>query len=331
MATDKQSKKWLLTINNPQESGWGHEKIKMSLATMKPVVYYCMSDEIAPSTDTHHTHVYIHCKTPVRFSTVKNKFPTAHIDLARGTAEQNRNYVFKMGEKYEGTEKEDSRIDGTQEEWGEFPDEHQGKKPEMSFLLELIQSGMSDYEIITQFPDYLFDTDKLARVRLILKQEEFKTVWRNLEVTYIYGKTGTGKSRFVMEKYGYENVFRVTDYVHPFDTYNGEEVLMLEEFNSSIRMQDLLNYLDGYPLKLPARYSDKIACFTKVYFTTNICLQDQYPNVRQDTPQVWAAFLRRINKVMWFKSETNIFTYDSMDEYNNRDRVTGFKVEYLDF
>lgn len=328
---DTQSRKHLLTINNPLESGFDHDKIKMTLATMKPVVYYCMSDEIAPTTGTPHTHVYVHCKTPVRFSTIQNKFPNCHIDPARGTAEQNRNYVFKLGEKYENTEKEDSRIDGTQEEWGELPKENQGKKPEMAFLLDLIQTGMSDYEIITNYSDYLFDTDKLARVRLILKQEEFKEKWRNLDIKYIWGKTGTGKTRGVMEKYGYSNVFRVTDYTHPFDTYQGEDVIIFEEFNSSLKLTDMNNYLDGYPCKLPCRYSDKVACFNIVYILSNTELELQYPDIKEHKFQTWRAFMRRINKVIWYKSETEIFNYDSVDEYFNRDPLTGFKMGLMDF
>ena len=88
-----------------------------------------------------------------------------------------------------------------------------------------------------------------------------------------------------MEKYGYENVFRVTDYHHPFDTYEGQDVIVFEEFNSSITIQDMLNYLDGYPVKLPARYTDKVASFTKVYITSNLQLTMQYPNVQEERLQ----------------------------------------------
>lgn len=330
MSKNSQSRKYQITINNPKDKELEHGEITSRLLSLKSLIYFCLSDEIGGKEHTYHTHIFCVFENPKLFSTIKNKFPEAHIETARGSCSANRDYVFKQG-KWKDTEKESTSIPGTQMEYGELPEERACPKPELALLYELIKEGKSNAEILEEYPEYMFDITHIDRCRLILRQEEFKNTWRNLEVIYIYGKTGTGKSRFVMEKYGYENVFRVTDYVHPFDTYNGEDVLMMEEFNSAIRMQDLLNYLDGYPLKLPARYSDKIACFTKVYFTTNLPLNDQYPNVKQDTPQVWAAFLRRINKVIWFKSETEVFTYDSMDEYNNRDRVTGFKTEFLDF
>lgn len=73
-----------------------------------------------------------------------------------------------------------------------------------------------------------------------------------MRVEYVCGVTGAGKTRGVMEKYGYDKVFRVTDYLHPWDSYKGQDVVVFEEFKSSLRIQDMLNYLDGYPLELPS-------------------------------------------------------------------------------
>ena len=50
-----------------------------------------------------------------------------------------------------------------------------------------------------------------------------------------------------------------------FEGYHGQEVLVFEEFSGQIPIEDMLNYLDIYPLSLPARYNDKTACYTKVY------------------------------------------------------------------
>ena len=103
-----------------------------------------------------------------------------------------------------------------------------------------------------------------------------------------------------MERYGYENVYRVTDYKHPFDTYKGQDILIFEEFHSNIKIQDMLNYLDGYPLDLPCRYNNKVACYTKVYITSNMSLRDQYVNIQREYEETWNAFLRRIGTVKTF-------------------------------
>ena len=56
---------------------------------------------------------------------------------------------------------------------------------------------------------------------------------------------------------------------------------MLEEFHSQIPISAMLNYLDIYPLTLPARYTDRTACYTKVYITSNISLEEQYRDIQR--------------------------------------------------
>jgi len=313
----KQCRKWLLTINNPKEKEITHESILKVLTVLKGLKYACLSDEIGGEKNTYHTHCFCVYENPKSFQTMKNAVDSAHWDACKGSASQNRDYVFKAG-KWEHSEKGTSKIPGTQTEWGEMPEERNCPKPELAFLYELIKSGLSNVQLLEQYPEYLFDTMHIDRIRLALKQEEYKNTWRNVEVVYINGKTALGKSRYVMESHGYENVFRVTDTRNPWDTYLSQDVVCFEEFSSSFQIQHMLNYLDGYPLKLPARYSDKVACYTKVYITSNIPLENQYPNIQEEQPDVWGAFLRRISKIMVFKSKTEIITYNSVDDYFNR-------------
>lgn len=62
----------------------------------------------------------------------------------------------------------------------------------------------------------------------------------------------------------------------------------------------MLQYIDGYPCRLPARYADKVACYTKVYIVSNIPLAAQYKNMQIEQPTSWAAFLRRIHSILNF-------------------------------
>lgn len=93
----------------------------------------------------------------------------------------------------------------------------------------------------------------------------------------------------------------VTDYyVDPFFSYKNEDVIVFEEFRDSIKLTDMLNYLDGYPLMLPSRYNNKVACYTKVFIVTNLPLYEQYSNIRTVHLDSWKAFLRRITNVYDF-------------------------------
>lgn len=292
---DSRSRKWQVTLNNPEAKGFTHEKIKEQLAAFKNMVYWCMSDEIGEN-GTYHTHLYLHCSGAVRFSTLKKRFEGAHFEMANGTAQQNRDYCFKEG-KWLDSKKSDTNLRETHEEYGNVPVERQGARNDLADLYDMIKSGMTNFEILEENTDYLFDIEKIEKARQTVKEAMYKDTFRELEVTYIFGETGTGKTRGVMEKYGYSNVFRVTDYTHPFDGYKGQDVIIFEEFRSSLQIGEMLNYLDGYPLELPARYGNKAACFTKVFMITNISLHEQYRKVQHEQPETWKALIRRIDWV----------------------------------
>lgn len=297
MNDNLQSRKWLLTFNNPEKYGYSHDAIKTILSGIKGMTYWCMCDEIGKE-GTYHTHLFLFRKSPFTFQQIKKKFPTAHIDYCRGTTQENRDYVMKEG-KHKGTDKEETNLRNTFEEYGECPIEEQGKRNDLGILYSMIKDGFSNYEIMETNPQYMMQLDKIEYCRQVVRGEQFKNRFRDMEVEYWYGKTNAGKTRTLMERYNYD-VYRVTDYQHPFDTYKGQDVLIFEEFHSNIKIQDMLNYLDGYPLDLPCRYNNKVACYTKVYITSNMSLKSQYKDIQRDYEETWKAFLRRINTVKTF-------------------------------
>lgn len=301
MGKDTQSRKWQITINNPTDHGYGHEQLREILELFKSCRYWCMCDETGEE-GTYHTHIYIHNDSAVRFSTVKKRFPHAHIEMCKGTAQENRDYIRKEG-RYRNTEKETTNHKDTFEEWGEMPVERPGARNDLADLYDMIKSGMSTYEILEDTPKYMMQVDRIDKVRQTVLEAKYKDSWRDIKVEYIWGMTGTGKTRSVMDTYGYSNVYRITDYDHPFDSYKGQDVVVFEEFRSSLLIDDMLKYLDGYPVEFPARYNNKVACFTKVYIITNIDLRNQYPNIQRVNPMTWYAFIRRIHKVNVFTGE----------------------------
>jgi hypothetical protein len=292
----EQSRKFQGTINNPIDKGYTHEKILKNIETLKNIIYWCISDEVGEE-GTYHTHFYVAAKNGIRFKTLKNLFPEAHFELCKGTSQENKDYIFKTG-KWLKEKKHETNLMETHRESGEVPFEHQGKRNDIDDLYDMIKQGMTNYQILEEWPAQMLNIDKIERARQIVKQEQFKKEFRKINVTYIYGPTGTGKTRSVMEKHGYENVFRVTDYENPFDNYGGQNIIVFEEFHSSLKIQDMLNYLDGYPLELPCRYNNKWACYLEVYIITNITLNEQYEKIQIDYNETWQAFKRRIHNII---------------------------------
>lgn len=294
---DTQSRKWQITLNFKSKKQIDHKAIKNELSAIKPIQYYCLADEIGLKEKTPHIHIFIACSSPVRFSSIKRHFPEGHIEQARGSCEENKNYVEKSG-KWENDPKSDTSIKGTFEQWGEMFVERQGARSDLDFLYQLVKDGKSNFEILEENSNYLLRLTDIERVRQTVKAEEFRTTFRNMEVTYLWGKTGSGKTRYVMEREGYAAVYRVTEYEHPFDSYASQEILVLDEYRSQLKISELLNLLDGYPLELRCRYADKTACFTTVYIISNLPLSAQYPTIQFEQPETWRALLRRIHHII---------------------------------
>ena len=317
ISNDPQARKYQLTINNPKEHGFSHNEIHEILKNnFKTLIYYALSDECGTC---YHTHLFLVFSSRVRVSTIHRNFEGAHIEIARGSISDNINYLKKEGKWKENKEKHEKRIEGTFEEYGTRPPDSQGKRTDMSELYQYINDGLSNAEILALNQDYILNVDKLDKVRNILLTNRFKEEVRlDLQVIYISGATGTGKTRGVFEKDGYVNTFRVTDYAHPFDAYCCQETIVFDEFRNSLKLSEMLNYLDIYPVDLPSRYNNKVACYRKVYIISNWKLEQQYSYEQINDRESYLAFLRRIHKVVTYKDNGEKVQYNSVEEYLNR-------------
>ena len=320
--TDTQGNKWLLTINNPLEKELTHEKIKKILIhNFATISYFCMADEQGLQEETPHTHIFLYFSSRVRFSKIKRHFQGAHIDKCKGNVSDNIDYVKKAG-KWKEDKKKETSIEGTFEEFGERPPDSKGKRNDMSELYQMVKNGMSNTEILAENQDYILHLEKIERLRNMLLIEESKNkIGEKKEVIYIYGATGSGKSYSVLVSEGVENVYRVTNYIHPFDEYSYQKVLCLDEYRSSFLIGDILQYLDRYNMILPARYSNKYSLYEKVYIISNIPLEEQYQDIQNKQPQSWQAFLRRITEVRVHHADFSIDIYHTVEEYMSRDKL----------
>ena len=307
MSANPQSRKWMLTINNPKDCGLDHDGMTAILSLFCPD-YFCLADEIA-TTGTFHTHIFIYAKSPIRFTTLKNRFPTAHIEKAFGSAKDNRDYIRKEG-KWLDDAKAETSVEGSFYEFGTVPSEVEERDPKMYRLLQNVKDGLSTTEIIDEAPSFAFKSRDIDVLREIYLAEKYRIQNRLLTVTYLFGASGTGKTSGIFKKHPASEICRITDYNGKngirFDAYHGQDVLVFEEFNSQIPIEAMLNYLDVYPLMLPARYNDRTACYTKVYITSNRPLNEQYIDVRRYRAETWNAFLRRIHHVFEYHADGTV-------------------------
>lgn len=290
---NKQSRKYLITINNPTETL--NENIQ-KLLTLNPD-YLCGADEVGAE-GTPHQHIYIHRKNPLWFDSIKNLLPTCHIDYCRGTSLENRDYVFKEG-KHLDSEKGATNDRNSHIEHGICPDEQPGRRTDIVNALNMVRDGYSNLEIIDEIPGMFDKTHHLNSYRIQHIQNLVGKKRRdNLEVYYIFGGTGVGKTTRIYETHGYDDVYRADcKDKHLFDFYEAQPVLLLDEFDSEIPMTQMLQLIDKFPKQLPARMTNKWLCATTIYIVSNTPLWEQYRDVQKENPVQWNAFLRRLTRV----------------------------------
>lgn len=326
--SDKVSKSWFAVFNNPADHGYEGtpeeicEKLKTewieSSSTRSGAWVYCISAQ-----GLHHVHMVLEDVKSMRFTSVKKSYAVGmHFSPTLGKKSEVEDYINKTG-KWE--EKGEKIIYSTFH--GEIKG-NQGRRNDLYKLYDMIKEGYSDYQILEENPQYMNYLDRVSKVRETLRYEEFKIKRRlDLHVEYWYGLPGVGKTSGVLDMYGDDKVYIVTDYRHPWDGYKGQDVVLFDDFDSHrILLNDLLKWLDVYPLELPARFSNKIACYTKVYFTSNLAPEEMWKEDYRWNPDQYDALMRRIHVVKKIKkADSNDFIQISAAEQMVIDELFGRK------
>jgi hypothetical protein len=265
MSENYQARKYLLTINNPQVSGLNHEEIKRKLMSLSTIEYYALVDEIGNIEHTKHTHVFIYSSAPIRFSSLKKRFPVAHIEKSYGSCKENRNYLLKTG-KWEGSEKADTTVPGTFEEYGNCPaDLKHEKYGDIMQIMEALRDGKGIDDIVQDSPQYALRTKSLRDLKKVV-DEKYLNMIREVTVIFISDPNEEYDVGEIYREYGFRNICRITAYKRPmsFDNYEGQKVLFLDEFTEQIKLSELITYCQGFPMYLPARYEDRVAAYDTV-------------------------------------------------------------------
>ena len=306
---ETQARDWVFVVNNPKLT---EAEMSDYLKTLVNVRYFIFSREKGDGSKenqgTEHHQGYIEFSAPKRFSTMKSYFSAetigvnGHIKPRYAKRIDNVNYVKKTGKH---KDKAHTRLSDIYE-YGEFS-EYGGQRNDLVDIMQMIQSGASDEEIKDSYPSQFFlyqrNIENLREMALNMKYSEFLNKYREgVQVYYVYGKTRTGKSRYVYEKHGFANVYKNQGYQDGkwFDGYRGQDVLMLDEYRSSFDFGMLLQYTDGQPVGIQCRFKNKAACYMTVYIVSNIALSEQHKHIQQTDPKSWDAFLQRLTGILCF-------------------------------
>lgn len=323
------SRSWFCVYNNPAE----HDD-RFKDKTPDEILELLRDDWINLESDTcgawaycisadglHHVHMVLERSCNMRFSWIKSRYCSGmHIEATQGSKKQAEDYINKRGRFAEKGETVvcvlvEGQIQGKQ-----------GSRSDLESIEALLAEGKSPNEIMREKFSYR-RYESMIRKAYYAKRYEETPVMRDVCVHWIFGATGTGKSYKYVElcnDFGEENIYRVTDYEHPWDNYNAEPILFLDEFRGSIQYGQLLLALDVYKCELPARYSNCKALWNTVYIASPLLPQEIYSNLAHNDSL--EQLYRRINDVTYFyidNGEHRRFTIDGgfHTRYDIKERV----------
>ncbi len=282
---DRKVRRWVGTWNNPKMTDEEFENFWKELEVSGYLQFAVFQRECGEENHVIHFQFYCDFKNAHKFSWVKKRLPYGcHFKPMRTTATLCRNYCMK----------EDTRVSGPYE-IGEFKEERQ--RTDYMRAREMLLEGMSIEEVEDLYPTtYAQYKNVLKEIYLNKRTKEFKEKCRNVEVTYIYGNGGVGKTSAIYKKHGFKNVFFVSRYEkYLFEGYDYQDVIVFDEYDSQIKVTEMNRLLDIYPITLRGLGKEYQACYTKVYILSNISPSEQYKDDKDVKKTQLQAWRRRLN------------------------------------
>lgn len=269
---------WVFTINNPE-----------GLLDFEdhPNVRYCVYSEEVGEEGTLHFQGYIEFFRTVRAAAVQKVLPGAWHAPRRGTQQEAIDYATKMETQVGGP-----YVYGV-------PSKGSGERTDLENLKKALDSGASDKEISENY------------FAQFLKYNRGIALYRNLHaarqnrkplVSFYYGPTGTGKTASVCSVY--EDVYIRSNTTGAFwEGFNGQSVVLIDDFYGWMPYHDMLRYLDRYPLKVNVKGSSCEYAPARIVITSNRLLHDWYD--KEKIPDI-SALVRRIDNFVYFWDASHI-------------------------
>ena len=261
------ARNWTFTLNNwTQDEYIKIEELKTS--------YLIIGKEVGAESNIAHLQGYLEFEEAKTMTSIKKFMPRAHLEIAKGNAEQNKMYCSKDKDFMErGIPKK------------------QGKRNDIERTRDLILDG-ANMRTVTQVATSL-QSIKVAEV--FLTYNEKKREWKPT-VKWFYGATGTGKTRTAHEES--EDPYMCADTNKWWQGYDAHEHVIIDDFRKDfIKFHDLLKLLDRYEFRVEIKGGSRQLLAKQIIITSPSRPEEIYDG-REDINQL----LRRIDEIREFKN-----------------------------
>jgi len=298
-----QCRRWVFTSYQEAPPEWNPEWMS----------YLLWGNEICPTTQRHHFQGYLETAKKMTWGGIL-KMPTwdqIHLRSAKGSQESNVLYCSKDGE------------------WMEFGTlMRQGARSDLHALVSGVLSGTETAASVLEQDPFAYHVFG----RTLRDAQDLRTTrmsrgdWAPPVIKWLWGATGTGKSRAawseakqlmtdaqiaseapILDAAIAAPVQPMRCYRHVssdhgwWDNYDGQEIVIFDDFRGGITYSLLLELTDGYPVSVSRRSRAPCPFMAKyIFFTSSQHPRDVYQSetIRDSIDQL----LRRITLVIHFNA-----------------------------
>jgi len=236
--------------------------------------YIILGLEECPKTQKQHIQGFIIFKQAKTFKQWKSILPAkVHFEKCYSQALNNIKYCSKDG--------------NVLFEYGTKP-KGQGKRSDYVVVREMLASGASMKTIVNSVSSY----QAVRSAEIIKKYIDEPRKIAPIEVIWIYGATGVGKTRFVYKKH--PELYRCISYKW-WNGYDGHDVVLIDDIRGDFcKFHELLKLTDLYPFRVEIKGSMTQVKYTKLYITAPFPPEQLYESYSEDYKQL----TRRITKII---------------------------------
>lgn len=239
--------------------------------------------EISPETGKAHIQGYAEFDSPYRMNRIKEilESSSAHIEKRKGSRDQARNYCMKK----------ESRIIGPWE-LGIFETGKQGARNDLKEISDAIKQGANFKECFEINPGACLRYPKgIDRAINVFEKKQMI----EKKVTVLWGPTGTGKTHKAWAEAGMEAWSKPRG--SWFDGYEGQENVIIDEYDGDIPITTFLQILDKYPIQVPIKGGFRSWKAKNIWITSNINWKLWYPEANEKHIQALERRLHSINEL----------------------------------
>lgn len=280
---------WFFTWNNPE-----HDSDAKSLLAEKKIQYIKFQYERGTEGTKHYQGVfYVPNKSSCRALMQWYKWGyLAPVKSISGAI----NYCGK----------EDTRIDGP---WTKGKIPSQGSRSDLLVTKQIIDDGGSIEDCFEEAYGSMVRYHRGIQMYYNLKNKHRRRTWQTVCYVY-YGDAGTGKTEAAKEE---SRVFGGGTYWLTleggtfgkvwWDNYNGEENIIIDEFNCQIKFTDFKRLVDSSPMTVPIKGGMVPFLGKRIWFLSNTPPNDWYMRAApRDAPALRKSFTRRLHYQEYFET-----------------------------